>query len=84
MSEVPLQGVGSDLLRPERFEQPFEAGLRVKGSGLRLKIEALREPGRGAARVGSGVSIQKQLHRRNVKRFRGGLVFKAHKLLYQV
>ena len=26
-------------------------------------------------------SIQKQLLRRNVKRFRGGLVFKAHKLL---
>jgi hypothetical protein len=27
-------------------------------------------------------SIQEQLHRRNVKRFRGGLVFKAHRLVY--
>ena len=27
-------------------------------------------------------SIQEQLLRRNVKRFRGGLVFKAHRLLY--
>ena len=27
-------------------------------------------------------SIQDQLLRRNVKRFRGGLVFKAHRLLY--
>ena len=31
---------------------------------------------------GSRVSILEQLFRRNVKGFRGGLVFKAHRLLY--
>ena len=31
---------------------------------------------------GSGFSIQEQLLRINVKRFQGGLVFKAHRLVY--
>ena len=32
---------------------------------------------------GDRFSIQEQLRDRNVQRFRGGLVFKAHRLLYQ-
>jgi hypothetical protein len=35
-----------------------------------------------AQRAGTGQSIQEQLLRRIVKRFRGGLVFKAHRLLF--
>ena len=36
----------------------------------------------GAIRLKTQFSIQEKLLRRNVKRFRGGLVFKAHRLLY--
>ena len=39
-------------------------------------------PARGAASMATGRWILEQLLRRNVNRFRGGLVFKAHRLVY--
>ena len=61
-------------------------GFRVSGFGFSQggswkKPEAGRE-GRERARVVAGLQRVDLVHRRNVKWFRGGLVFKAHRLLY--
>ena len=69
------------------------AGFRVQGAGCRVQGAGCRVQGAGWDLLGGGVhlfealdqavfSIQEQLLRRNVKRFRGGLVFKAHRLVY--
>ena len=37
-----------------------------------------------SAAKGAGVSIEEEKHRRNIQRFRGGLVFQDHRLLYHL
>jgi len=60
---------------PELWDNPRRA-LRGAPCGLHPPYTAF------SAQEFVCVSIEEQLRSRNVKRFRGGLVFKAHRLLY--
>jgi len=54
------------------------AGFRVQGSGCRVQGSGSRVQGAGCRVQGSGFRVQGAGLR--VERFRGGLVFKAHRL----
>ena len=68
-------------MRERERESERESARRPElGKRLERCIQSSRE--QDGARPLDHFSIQEQLIRRNVKRFRGGLVFKAHRLLY--
>ena len=52
-----------------------------KDSSLFARIRTMTNPDADQTE-GQRLQFKKKLSRRNVKRFRGGLVFKAHRLLY--
>jgi len=52
----------------------------VEGLGIRISSLGFEVPGFGLRVEGGGFTSL----RRNVKRFRGGLVFKAHRLVYHL
>jgi len=71
------------------------SGFQVPGFGFRISVSGFRVPGFGFQVSGSGFRVQGvgrgtwaytvvgvQLLRKNMKRFRGRLVFKAHRLVY--
>jgi len=57
------------------------SGFRVQGSGFRVQGSGFRVQGLGR-RIDSHMSSKEKLFHRNVQRFRGRLVFKAHRPLY--
>jgi len=57
-------------------------GLRVEGGGWRVNVWAERQGTGFRSASPAKFSAREQLHYRNVKRFRGGLVFKAYRLVY--
>jgi hypothetical protein len=72
-------------LRSRGHRTPADgSGFKVQGSGFRVQGSGFRVQGPGF-RVGVVVTVHLQMGgrlSRNVKWFRGGLVFQAHRLLY--
>jgi len=66
---------------PSKSTLPRGSGFRVQGSGCRVPNPPCAGQRAGCVRV-RGVGFGVQLLYKNVQRFRGGLVFKAHRRLY--
>ena len=81
---LKLFGAGPKLFRQKSID-PFKLlrSRSVAGLATCMRFHSSTSSSHSTCRQAKGERVNiEQLLRRNVKRFRGGLVFKAHRLLY--